>query len=54
MKIKVDKSFEKDTDKLTDQKLLRSIANCLEEILKADKLSDITNCKKLKGRKTIH
>lgn len=32
MKILIDKSFEKDTDKLTDQKLLHSIADCIEEI----------------------
>jgi hypothetical protein len=48
MKILIDRSFEKDTDKLTDQKLLHSIADCIEGILNADKLSDIPNCKKLK------
>lgn len=49
MKILIDRSFEKDTDKLMDQKLLQSIAECIEGILNADKLSDISNCKKLKG-----
>jgi hypothetical protein len=51
MKVLIDKSFEKDTIKLTDQKLLHSIADCIERIQKANKLSDIPNCKKLKGSK---
>jgi mRNA interferase RelE/StbE len=51
MKVLIDRSFEKDTDKLTDQKLLYSIADCIEGIQNADRLSDIPNCKKLKGSK---
>lgn len=54
MKVLVDKSFEKDTDKLTNQKLRHSIADCIEEIQKAGKLSDISNCKKLKGSKNTY
>lgn len=54
MKVLIDKSFEKDTDKLTDQKLLHSIADCIEGIQKTDKLSDILNCKKLKGSKNAY
>jgi len=54
MKVLIDKSFEKDTNKLTDQKLLQSIADCIEEIQKTDKLSDIPNCKKLKGSKNAY
>jgi hypothetical protein len=49
LKVLIDRSFGKDTDKLTDQKLLHSIADCIEGILDADKLSDVPNCKKLKG-----
>lgn len=54
MKVLIDHSFEKDTDKLTDQKLLHSIAECIEGIQGADKLSDIPNCKKLKGSKNAY
>jgi mRNA interferase RelE/StbE len=54
MKVLIDRSFEKDTDKLKDQKLLHSIADCIEEILSADKLSGISNCKKLKGSKNYY
>jgi hypothetical protein len=45
MKILIDRSFEKDTNKIADQKLLHSIADCIELIQKANKLSDIPNCK---------
>ncbi|MDP2338655.1 MAG: type II toxin-antitoxin system RelE/ParE family toxin [Bacteroidota bacterium] len=54
MKVLIDKSFEKDTTKLTDQKLLHSIADCIEGIQKSGKLSDIPNCKKLKGSKNAY
>lgn len=54
MKVLIDRSFEKDTDKLTDQKLLHSIADCIEGIQAAVRLSDISNCKKLKGSKNAY
>jgi len=54
MKILIDRSFEKDTNKIADQKLLYSIADCIELIQKVDKLSDIPNCKKLKGSKNAY
>jgi mRNA interferase RelE/StbE len=54
MKILIDKSFEKDTDKLTDQKLLHSIADCIKEIQILNRLTDIPNCKKLKGSKNAY
>ena len=47
-------SFEKDTNKIADQKLLYSIADCIELIQKVEKLSDIPNCKKLKGSKNAY
>ena len=52
MKILIDKSFEKDTDEITDKKILKSVAHCIKEIQTIDKLSAISNCKKLKGSKT--
>lgn len=54
MKVLIDKSFEKDTDEITDKKLLKSIAYCIKEVQKLNKLSDITNCKKLKGTKNAY
>jgi len=32
MKVLIDKSFEKDTDKISDKKLLNTIADCIEKI----------------------
>lgn len=54
MKLLIDKSFEKDTNKLKDQKLLHLIADCIEGIQKANQLTDIPNCKKLKGSKNSY
>ncbi len=54
MKLLIDKSFEKDTDQVSEKKLLHSIADCIEQIQKAGKISDIHNCKKLKGSKNAY
>ncbi len=54
MKILIDESFEKDTDKITDKKLLKSIVDCIKKVQNKTKLSDITNCKKLKGSKNAY
>ena len=51
MNLKIDKSFEKDTDKLQDKKLLLKIANCIEQIITATTQEEILNLKKLKGFK---
>ena len=49
MKLLIDKSFERDVQKITDKKLLNSIADCIENIQQISKLSEIANCKKLTG-----
>jgi mRNA interferase RelE/StbE len=49
MKVLIDKSFERDTSDVTNKKLLNSIGSCIEDIQNVSKLSDIPNCKKLKG-----
>ena len=54
MNILVDKSFEKDITKLTDRKILNSIADCISEIQLKNKLSELSNCKKLKGSKNCY
>ncbi|MFZ4800026.1 MAG: type II toxin-antitoxin system RelE family toxin [Bacteroidia bacterium] len=54
MKILIDKSFQKDTDKITDQKIIKSIFNCILKIQKLDKLTDLANCKKLKNSNTAY
>jgi mRNA interferase RelE/StbE len=54
VKVLIDESFEKDIKKVTDKKLLNQIADCIEEIIKTDKLSDISACKKLTGSKNAY
>jgi mRNA interferase RelE/StbE len=54
MIVKIDKSFVKDTDKIIDKKLFNAIANCIENIREYKKLSEIPNCKKLKGSKNAY
>ncbi len=51
MKLKIDRSFEKDTDKLQDAKLLLKIGNWIEQIITAPTKEEILNLKKLKGFK---
>lgn len=54
MIVKIDKSFVKDTDKIVDKKMLNSIADCIESIREVKNLSNIPNCKKLKGSKNAY
>lgn len=49
MKVKIDRSFEKDTDKLHNQILLQKIAVCIEQVVAAKSADEIHNLKKLKG-----
>ena len=49
MIVRIDKSFEKDSDKIKDKNLLYSIADCIELLVKADNIKSIKNIKKLKG-----
>ncbi len=49
MTVKIDKSYEKDTDKIRDQKLLLRIAEVIDGIKTCNKTEEIKNLKKLKG-----
>ena len=51
MKIKIDKSFQKDTDKIHDTKLLQKIALCIEQVITSKSVKEIENVKKLKEYK---
>ncbi|MBN2425155.1 MAG: type II toxin-antitoxin system RelE/ParE family toxin [Calditrichaceae bacterium] len=54
MNIRIDKSFEKDTNKITNKTLLNKIADCIEDVKKAKKLTEIKNFKKLKAFHNIY
>jgi len=49
MKVNIDRTFEKDTDKIKDKKILSLIADCIENIQDANKVNDINQLKKLQG-----
>lgn len=49
MKVQVDVSFEKDTEKIKLKKVLLNLADALENVKNASKISEIKNYKKLKG-----
>ena len=51
MKVKVDKSFEKDTNKIHDSVILKKIALCIEQVISSDSIRQIQNLKKLQGLK---
>lgn len=49
MIVKIDKIFEKDTDKIKDKKILLKIADCIEKVQHCEDILEIKNIKKLKG-----
>jgi mRNA interferase RelE/StbE len=49
MKLKIDKSFEKDTNSLNDRTLNVKIITLIKNLINANSLNDIKNIKKLKG-----
>jgi mRNA interferase RelE/StbE len=54
MNLKIDKSFEKDTNKINDKSLKLKIVECIENILNVEMLEDIEELKKLKGFKKMY
>ena len=51
MKIKIDKSFEKDSDKIKDKTVLIKVSEIIESIERLSDYSQIKNLKKLKSSK---
>ena len=49
MIVKIDKSFNKDTDKISDKKLLLKIAHAIESVIAVNSITEIKNLKKLKS-----
>lgn len=49
MNVKIDKTFEKDTNKIKDKNLLLKIADCIENVQISEDIHSIKNIKKLKG-----
>ena len=49
MKFKVDKSFDRDVDKIKDKKLLQRLQDCISKIENADNFGEILHVKKIEG-----
>jgi len=47
MNVKIDRSFERDTNKIKDNKLLEQIAACISDAGKSNCFKDIKNLKAL-------
>lgn len=54
MKVRVDKSFEKDVKKIKDEKLFTRIADTIEQVQTAISTDEIKNIKKLKGSNSYY
>ncbi len=49
MIVKIDRSFEKDTNSIKNKQILHKIADCIERVEKSNSIKEVTNLKKLKG-----
>ena len=54
MQIEITNKFRKQLDKINDPKIKLRLYSIIQEIDKADQLSDIHNLKKLKGHKSFY
>ena len=54
MKVRVDKSFEKDVKKIKGKKLFTRIADTIEQVQTAINTDEIKNIKKLKGSNSYY
>lgn len=54
MIVKVDKTFEKDTNKIKDKNLLNEVAACIEVLQLSENVKYIKNIKKLKGSNSFY
>ena len=49
MIVLIDKTFDKDINKINDKSILKKIGTCIKDIQDFNSLSEIKNLKKLKG-----
>ena len=49
MIVLIDKSFDKDINKINDKSILKKVVNCITDIQDTNNLSEIKNLNKLKG-----
>ncbi len=49
MNIEFTKKFEKQIDKLNDNKVIKEVSKCVKDVINANNIDEIKNIKKLKG-----
>ena len=54
MVVKIDKSFVKDVNRIKDQRLRNHIADCIDQMQKAESLSQIISLKKITGESSYY
>lgn len=54
MKLKVEKSFARDVNKVKDKKLLQKIRGCISQIENAGNASEIPHVKKIEGYSSFY
>lgn len=54
MIVRVDKSFEKDTQKIKDKKVLKKLADLIQKLQEIQGLEEIQHLKKLKGYESYY
>ncbi len=54
MKFKVEKSFDRDVDKIKDKKLLERLRDCISQIESADNFHEIPSAKKIEGYRSFY
>jgi mRNA interferase RelE/StbE len=54
MIVRIDKSFQKDVSKISDQKIKQSIAEIVKDVQQTESLLTIKNLKKLTGYKDFY
>ncbi len=54
MKVRIEKSFDKDIKKINRKNINRDIAELIEKFIEAEFFFDIGNCSKMKGHKSAY
>lgn len=54
MKFRIEKSFDRDVDKINDRKLLQKLKDCISQIENADNLSEIPQIRKIEGYSSFY
>lgn len=54
MKFRIDKSFDRDVDKIKDLKILRKLRSCISKIEKSATINELPHIKKIEGYQNFY